>query len=590
MHWTAFALAALLVVTLALFIWGRWRPEIVALCALLVATISTLVPADSAFSGFGHPAVITVAAILVVSQALMSAGLVDLVARPLDRLKSSPVLLLAGLTIAVALLSSFINNVGALALLMPVAVRLARESARPASLFLMPLAFGSLLGGMTTLIGTPPNLIVSGFRATATGEPFRFFDFTPVGAAVAVVGIAFMVLAGRFFVPHRTGSVGGEDLFKVGPYLTEARISAKSPAIGATLHSLGLHNVQIVSIIRDESRITAPSPYRSLRESDLLVMLGESDAIDKFVKEQKLELVGQDDQHKAELLESEEIGLAEAVVAPGSRMIGATAISMRLRTRHGINLIGIAREGRRIKTRLAETRLRAGDVLLLQGSRNEMLAELTDFGCLPLAERPLALEKSHKRWTALAIFAGAILAVISNLLSAPVAFSACAVLMVIAGVITLRQAYNAFEWPVLLLLGAMIPVGLAIESTGLADAIARAAISLSSVAPPWAMLAVVLIVTMMLSDLVNNAAAAVMMCPIAIGVASGLKASSDPFLLAVAIGASCAFLTPIGHQSNLLVMGPGGYKFGDYWRLGLGLEVIIVLVAIPLLMLVWPPL
>lgn len=580
-------LGSSLIAALALFVWGRWRPEVVALALLLGLTIAGVVPMDLVFAGFAHPAVITVGAILVVSGALTRASVVDAVARPLERVKSRPFLLLAGLMISVAALSSVMNNVGALALLMPVAIRLSRDSGRPASMYLMPLAFASLLGGMTTLIGTPPNLIVAGFRAEATGRPFGFFDFAWVGLPVAAAGVVLIALLGRVLVPTRSGAVSSDELFKVGKYLTEAAIPARSPAAGATIRSLAPVDVQVLSIVRDDGRIIAPSPYRPLKEGDQLVMMGESEAIEKFIKEQQLELIGQEGSVEASLIENDESGLAEAVVSAGSRLIGGTAISHRLRQRHGINLIGIAREGARLGPRLAQTRFQAGDVLLVQGDRSDLYGELEELGCLPLADRALGIGMAAKRWTALGVFAGAIALVASGLMGAAVAFLLAALLMVILRVITVRQAYGAVDWPVLLLLAAMIPVGMAIEMTGLADIISAAALSASKVLPAWAMVAILLVATMFLSDLVNNAAAAVMMCPIALGVATGLQVSPDPFLLAVAIGASCAFLTPIGHQSNLLVMGPAGYRFGDYWRLGLALEACIALVAVPLLMIFW---
>lgn len=594
---SALTLSLILASTLALFLWGRFRPELIAIAALLVATIVGVVPVDAAFAGFGHPAVITVAAVLVVSRGLGLAGIVDLVARPLGRVADRPLLLLGGLCATTALLSSSINNVGALALLMPVAIRLARSSGRSPSMYLMPLAFASLLGGMTTLIGTPPNLIVSGFRLEAKGEPFGFFAFTPVGGAIAVAGVLFLVLVGHRLVPERTGTVTAEEAVKVGPYLTEATVPAESPVVGQTLRSIQPREIVVVAIVRDTERLASPAPYRQIAEGDVLVLLGESEAIEAFVKERKLAVVGQDEAAKAEAkevaeaklgseaLESEEIGVVEAVVMPEAAIAGSSASSMRLRERHGLNLLGIAREGRRIRSRLAETRFRAGDVLLLQGPRSELLAELADFGCLPLAEREVTLGREPRHWHALILFLAAIVVTALGWLPAAVAFSSAAVLMIATSVLSVRQAYAALDLPVLLLLAAMLPVGLAIESTGLAATIGQASLALGASTPVWVMLAIVLVATMFLSDLVNNAAAAVMMCPVALSVARGIDAPADPFLLAVAIGASCAFLTPIGHQSNLLVMGPGGYRFGDYWRLGLALEILIAIVAVPILAL-----
>ncbi len=578
---------AALVFTLAMFVWGRLKPEVVALLALVSVTLAGIVPVESAFSGFGHPAVITVAAVLVLSQALTSAGLVQHLTRPLRRLARRPVLLLTGMATCVALLSGFINNVGAMAVFMPIAIGLARESGRSPSMFLMPLAFASLLGGMTTLIGTPPNMIVAGFRAKATGEAFGFFDFTPVGVCVAGAGVVVIALGWRL-IPRRKAQVDSEELFKVGPYLTEAVVGEKSGAAGKTLREIGVRDVQVLAIIRGERRIPAPSAWHTLRPGDLLVMMGEGEAIEKFTSGLGLDMAAKAEDLKADLLETDEIGLAEAVVMPHSRLVGSTAVEMRLRDRHGMNLLGIAREGQHVGMRLGDTRIRAGDVLLVQGARSDLFAELAELGCLPLADRALSLAQARRKWRALAIFVASIVVAAAGWVAPPVAFTAAALLMVLTGVMSLRRAYAAIDWPVLILLAAMLPVGLAIESTGLADLIARVTLALSTVVPPWMVLAAVMIATMFLSDLVNNAAAAVMMCPIALAVAQGLNASPDPFLLSVAIGASCAFLTPIGHQSNLLVMGSGGYRFGDYWRLGLVLELVIVAVGVPALLWFWP--
>lgn len=580
-------LAGILVSTLGLFLWGRWRHDIVALMALVSATLVGLVPFDAAFEGFSHPAVVTVAAILVVSQALAASGAVELATRPVQRLAHRPIALLAGLVITVTVLSAFINNVGALALLMPVTIRLARQSGRSPSFFLMPLAFGSLLGGMTTLIGTPPNLIVSGFRAQSTGEPFGLFDFTPVGGLVALGGVVFLVLWGWRLVPERESRVGSAELMKVGRYLTEAAVPPESSAVGKTLAALELGDVQVLAIVREGTRIPAPGGRRTLRADDLLVLMGESEAIESIVESLKLDFAGPEDEKLAALIENDDMVLVEAVVRPSGPIVDRTARQLSLRTRHGISLVGIARQGARISARLANTRIRAGDVLLVQGARDGLFSELADLGCLPLAEREIALGQRKKRSLALGVFAACIGVIAIGLVPAPIAFVAAALLMVLLGVLPLRHAYAAIDWPVIVLLGSLIPVGLAIESTQLAGLIAQSTIALGSVAPTWVVLAVILVTSMFLSDLVNNAAAAVMMCPIAVAAAKGIGAPTDPFLLAVAIGASCAFLTPVGHQSNLLVMGPGGYRFGDYWRIGLMLEALIVAIAVPLLMLLF---
>jgi len=602
-----YSLSVVLVLTLLLFIQGRWRQDLVAWLMLMVATILGLVEADDVWKGLSHSAVVSVAAVLVLSKSLTSAGVVDWAAKPLERVASRPRLLLAGLTTITAVLSGFINNVGALALLMPVAIRLAKESSKPVSMYLMPLAFASLLGGMTTLIGTPPNLIVAGFRQQTGVRAFSMFDFASVGVIVAFAGVVFLTTIGWRLVPKRGARVSGAELFKIGPYLTEVKVPEKCPLAGKSVGDAASHEVQILSVVRGERRFAAPSAYLRLREGDVLVLMGAGEAIERFAKDKGLEVVQradpQNEQAKKneggergdppappeELAESKEVGLGEAVVRPTSWIIGSFAASLRLRHRFGINLVGVAREGSRREPRLDSTRFQAGDVLLLQGPREDLPARIADLDCLPLAERPLAIGNATKRWRAVAVFSAGIFSVAVGFLPAPVAFVSAAVVMVLVRVIAVREAYDAIEWPVLSLLAAMIPLGLAIETTGLAQLIADRALWIAGFAPVWAVIAAILVVTMFLSDLVNNAAAAVLMCPIALGVAKGLNASADPFLIATAIGASCAFLTPVGHQSTLLVMGPGGYRFGDYWRCGIVLELLIAFVAVPGIMYFWPP-
>jgi len=598
-------LTVLLLAALGLFIWGKWRQDLVAWLALMAAALAGLVAPDQVWLGLAHPAVVSVGAVLVLSGAMANSGVVDWAVRPLGRAAKRPMLLMIALTATVAAVSAFINNVGALALLMPVAIRLARDSGRPASVYLMPLAFASLLGGMTTLIGTPPNLIVAGFRERTGHPPFAMFDFALVGVPVAVAGVVYLVALGWRLVPRRPTRVGSEELVQLAPYLTEATVTAKSTIVGVPTGRAIPKDVQLLSVVRGEDRRPSPSRFFTLREGDVLVMMGSAEAIEAFAKETLLSVAHPAPAEEpadpagrapsavirdaAALVQSKDIGLAEAVVSPTSRLIGGSAASLHLRDRSGVNLLALAREGSRRETRLASARFRAGDVLLLQGLRDELPAIIADLGCLPLAERSLTIGQKSARWRAVAIFGAAIIAVGAGWVPMSVAFVTAAVIMVIARAMTIRQAYEAIDWPILALLAAMIPLGTAIETTGLASHVANAALWAGTFAPPWAIVAILLVATMFLSDLVNNAAAAVMMCPIALGVAHGLGASPDPFLIAVAIGASCAFLTPVGHQSNLLVMGPGGYRFGDYWRCGIILEAIITLVAVPAIMLAWPP-
>ena len=577
-----------LIGTLALFVSGWLRYDLVALLALLAVTLTGVIPQEEAFSGFGHPAVVTVAAVLVVSRGLLNGGTVDLIAQWISRVGDRPMVQILVLTSVVAISSGFMNNVGALALLMPVAIRIARKSGVSASKLLMPLAFGSLLGGMTTLIGTPPNIIIATFRAQTAGTPFRMFDFTPVGLGVALVGIAYLVLIGWRLIPQRESKGSRQDLFEIGAYTTEVRIPEESSLVGKMIREIknGTNvDIVIIALMRGKQRIPAPSAYETFRSDDILVVEADPEDLEELVDSYKLELVGSGSEDS---LDFKDMSIVEAIVTVNSPIVNRTPRSLNLRWRYGVNLLAVARQGTRVKARLSNIRFQAGDVLLLQAHTNTLSDVLSALGCLPLAEREIGLGRSRRLLIPVAIFAAALLAAATGLLSIAVAMVGAAAAMIILGILSLKEAYDSINWPIIILLGAMIPVGTALETSGGAQAIANSLLKIGAELPPAATLTVILVATMFLSDIVNNAAAAVLMAPIAISVAQGLAVAVDPFLMAVAIGASCAFLTPIGHQSNTLVMGPGGYRFGDYWRVGLLLEIIVVLVSVPLLLLFWP--
>ena len=585
-------LFAILGVSLALFAWGRLRYDLVAMLALLAAVILGVVPAEDAFSGFGHPAVITVAAILILSRALRNSSLVDLAVRLLGALGARPTVQVLGLAAITAVFSAFMNNVGALALMLPVALAVAGEARRPASEVLMPISFASLLGGLATLIGTPPNIVIASSRASVTGEPFRMFDFTPVGMSICVVGVLYVALSGWRLLPKRTEAQSTQrPLVAIEDYVTEVRLPAGSGFVGrriSDIENLGQADLSVLALVRGDDRILAPSGFIRLTAGDILILEADAAALQLVLDKAELELVGAADISASDL-RSDRVSLVEAVVVPGSRMEGRTARSMRLQTRFALNLLALARQGEEQHERLGQVRFAPGDVLLLQGERESMPEALAGLGCLPLAGRDLQLRRrvGGSPWSLL-IFLAAIATVVAGLLPPQIAFVAAAIGTIAVGDVNLRELYEAIEWPIIVLLGALIPVGLALETTGGSQTVALPLLQLAGYAPDWVVLAVLMIVTMLLSDIMNNAATAVLMAPIGITVAQGLGASVDPFLMAVAIGASSTFLTPIGHQSNLLVMGPGGYRFGDYWRMGLPLDLLIVLVGVPAILLFWP--
>jgi di/tricarboxylate transporter len=614
---------AILAAMMGLFLWGRFRHDVVALAALLACVISGLVPSEAAFAGFGHPAVITVACVLVLSQGLRTTGAVDWLARsilPRDAGRITTLLALIGLGAA---LSGFMNNVGAMALLMPIAVQLSGKLGLTPGQILMPLAFGTILGGMTTLVGTPPNLIVSGFREEAGLGPFVMFDFAPVGIAVAILGVLFVALVGWRLVPARKSAAGAS--FDTGTYLTEVRVPEKGKAVGLTMRGfedeIKDSGAQIVGLVRNEVRITAPHGARQIHAGDVLVLQADVDALAEALSVFGIELEAQktasdsknekadeasektSNATKAETAieeadkvedaaesgeQDEDIILRELAVLPGATIVGRSAIDLRLRTRYGLNLLAVSREGRQPQARLRKLKLKSGDLLMMQGPAEMMAEFINDTGCVPLGERELRIPDKRMAITAGAILLGAIAIVTLGLLPAPVGFALGVLASMLLRTVPLRKIYTTIDWPIIVLLAALIPVAGAMQTTGAADLLARFLVGTIAQGNPVAALAVVLITTMFLSDVMNNAATAAILCPIAIGISGTLGVNPDSFLMAVAIGASCAFLTPIGHQNNTLILGPGGFRFGDYWRLGILVEVIVVVVSLPLLLIVWP--
>ncbi len=584
-------LFAIILIGLGLFAWGRLRYDLVAVLLLLATVATGVVPTEQAFSGFGHPAVVTVAAVLVLSRALRKSRIVEALSRMLEPATSNTSLHVLAMSGTTAACSAFMNNVGALALMLPVAIRSAKETKRPVSRFLMPLSFGSLLGGLITLIGTPPNIIIANVRAETTGQTFAMFDFAPVGLGLAVVGVLFIALIGWRLLPRRVDAADDtQSRFMLEDYITELRVRSGSRFVGrrlVDLEALGQADMVVVALIRREDRILAPSGFLRLQAEDILVVEADTATLERIAEKAELEVEGSAEV-ETEHLRSERVGLMEAVIVPGSRLEARTAQGMRLHTRYGVNLLGVARQGRAIGERLGQVRFRAGDVLLLQGERAAMQDALTTLGCLPLAQREIGLGRPKSSPVAPLIFGAAIALVVSGFVPVQIAFVAAALALVILQQVTLRELYESIDWSVIVLLGAMIPIGSALETTGGTMVLVGPILTLADQIPLWGVLALLMIVTMLISDVMNNAATAVLMAPIGIAIGEGLGVSIDPFLMAVAVGASSTYLTPIGHQSNLLVMGPGGYKFGDYWRMGLPLDILIVSVAVPLILMVWP--
>lgn len=582
-------LFALFGAVFGLLLWGRFRYDIVAFSALMLGVVLGVVPTEDAFSGFGHPATLVVALVLVVSAGLVRSGAVFLITRTLvdaSRALGAHIALMGAIG---GVLSAFMNNVAALALLMPVDIQTARKAGRPAGLSLMPLSFATILGGMATLIGTPPNIIIASIREDALGAPFAMFDFAPVGGAAALAGLAFVALIGWRLIPQGdTSSTNDADLSQ---YIAELTVPEGNKQIGKRVAELSdaadKSDVAILGLIRDGKRRYGQARNAVLQAGDALVLEATPDALDEF--RSSLDLAVADAKREEALrADGDGVEIIEVVVPEGARINGKTAQSIGLAWRQRTVLLGISRQGKRITKHLRKTVVKTGDILLLLVPRDTG-PDVTDWlGCLPLADRGLAVTENRKVWLAIGLFGAAVAAASVGLLYLPIALGIVVVAYVLTRIVPLNELYDHINWPVVVLLGSMIPLGAALESSGGTELIAGALVSWTGGLPAWAVLTVLMVVTMTLSDVLNNTATTIVAAPVGIQMAQSLDVSPDPFLMAVAVAASSAFLTPIGHKNNTLILGPGGYKFGDYWRMGLPLEVIVVAVSIPVILIVWP--
>ncbi|MEO0329531.1 MAG: SLC13 family permease [Pseudomonadota bacterium] len=573
-----------------MLLWGRWRYDLVAFCALLVALICNIVPTSEAFSGFGHPATIIVALVLIVSRGLQNSGAIDLVTRWLVDAGRGINGHITTMASTGAVLSAFMNNVAALALLMPVDMQAAQKAGRSVRATLMPLSFATILGGLVTLIGTPPNIIIAQYRETVVGEPFQMFDFAPVGVLCATAGILFVALVGWRLVPGHNQKVSANiSPLSLEGYVAELVVSEKSKAVGQQVRDLyddaNEHDLVILGVVRNNRRLKGFSSSLEIRKNDMLVVDATAEDIDRFRGVFSLEYFGEKTTNEKAIGDLE---LTEVLVTPESRIVGNAAIDLRLRARRGVAVLGIARKGRRFSKRVRHEKIRPGDILLLIGPSENLEDSIPWLNVMPLAKRGLQVTQHRRASLAAVIFAVAIGLASFGFLYLAVALAIVVALYVILDLVPIRNVYDYVEWPVIILLGSMIPLGAALEDTGGTQLIAEQIVVLTSGYAPWVILTVLMVVVMTLSDILNNTATAVIGAPVAVDIANRLGVSSDPFLMAVAIAASCAFLTPIGHKNNTLIMGPGGYDFGDYWKMGLPLEILVIGIAVPAIMFFWP--
>ena len=595
------AVIGLILVMFALFAWNKWRYDVVAVIALVaLVALDAILGGETSklveepkrvLEGFGHPAVVTVAAVLIISRALRNSGVVDQISRSVMPFTKNQISHILSLSLVVMVLSAFMNNVGALALMLPVALKTAVDRQRSPTILLLPMAFASILGGMMTMIGTPPNIIIASLRAELTGEPaFGLFDFSPVGGLVAIAGLLFIVLVGWRLIPGKSHKKPGmESLFQINDYITEISTPPGCKWIGKTVaevEKLVGEKMTLFGFIRKDDKVLPPNPDGVIQEGCRYVVKADPVELQALIEEHDLHL-STEMRHRIDSLKEENTGFTEAIVTAGSPLLGRTRTYLRRHSGNTMTLMAVARQNKPIRKQLKEVVFRVGDVLLLHGKTPEMDDTITDLSLLPLAERELKVGTFSRIGLSVAIFAGAIGLSMTGF-PMTIAFLGAVLAYILCGILPLRDIYREVEWPIIVLLGAMIPVSQAFQSTDCTGLIAESIKGLTSELPSWSMITLVMIVTMCLSDIINNAATAFIMAPIAVGISDTLGLQPDPFLMAVAVGASCAFLTPIGHQCNAMILGPGGYRFGDYWRVGLPLEIVIAILGTPLIIQFWP--
>jgi di/tricarboxylate transporter len=583
----AFGLVGLTIVG---FVWGRFRYDLIALAALVIGMVVGVVPTEAAFDGFRNDITIIIAAALVVSAAFSRSGIVELALRrllPLLKTEKSQVPVLTG---AVTLLSMVTKNVGALAIMLPVALSVSRKTGSSPSRLLMPMAFGAMAGGMVTLVGTAPNIIVAGVRQDMLGKPFAMFDYAPVGLGLTAIALGFLAFGYRLLPRDRQGVASLSDSLATNNYTTEVRVPddwAPGKRTVTELVTGAGGAVRILAVIRDGRRIAPPRGNVVVRASDGIVLDGEAEALDEFVRRSGLSLAGEH-RHIPRDAPTEDIRVIEAVVGMNSPLLGQTLAASDLHGQYGINLLGVSRSGYPLTQRLRNARLRQGDIILLQGSENSLPEALGALDLLPLAERSLGLGSVRKRFMPAVVLTVAMLLVGFQIVPVAAAFFGAAVAILVLGGLKMKEAYQALDGPLLVLIAALIPVSAAIQTTGGSDLIANALGGLFQGMPGLAVVGALMVAAMAVTPFLNNAATVLILAPIGATLATRLGFVPDAFLMAVAVGAACDFLTPVGHQCNTLVMGPGGYRFGDYARLGAPLSLLVLLAGPPLILVFWP--
>ena len=578
----------LLTLMVGLFIWGRWRYDAVSLGVLSSFVLFGYIQPEKAFSGFSHPAVITVALVLLISKGLERSGFIAVLGRKLQVYANSEIQFMISITFFAAILSSFMNNIGAMAMLLPITLGICQKMNWNPSKFLIPLSFASILGGMNTKIGTPPNIIISEFRNDYVEEDFGFFDFSLAGVPVSFLGILFIVFIGWRLIKLRPISSENNPLIELEDYLVEMVITKNSKLIEKRALDFRQEldtDTALMGQIDENGKKIEIHGNQKLYEGQVLILKINPDLVADVQQEFGLDIDSEND-----LTSIEDLGGIEAIIIPKSRLIGRKYQYFKRLIGRELSLLGLWRRGLKFRFRLSNEIFKVGDVLLIanRGEKSNISEKLELAGLMPLWQREFDVARDpSKIFIAFGLFTICLLLVIFDYVPIVVSFLICVIGFVSSKLLTGEGVYRHIDWPVVILLAAMIPIGNTLISYGITESVSSYLADLStSVDYVW-LIVLIMIITMFLSDIINNAATAVIMAPLAVSLADKINQPIEPFLMSVAIGASCAFLSPIGHQCNTLVMAPGNYKFGDYWKVGLPLEILIILISVPAIMFYW---
>ncbi|MBE0577581.1 MAG: SLC13 family permease [Desulfuromonadales bacterium] len=581
----------ILLIAIILFATEWIRMDLVSLMVLLALALTGLVSVEEAFSGFSNPAVVTVAAIFVMSAGIANTGVSGKIGEKVLALAGSDERqLIITIMLVAALFSAFINNIGATAMLMPVIVTIAQKTRISPSKLLIPLAFGSLLGGVCTLIGTPPNILMNTLLQDYAGESFTMFDFTPVGVVIVVSGTLYMAFIGRFLLPKRKSGTLTE-VYQVKEYITEVEILNGSPLHGQTISQSGFESefgLKVRAIFRGREKFPFPRRNRKIQQGDTLFLEGDPEAILNLRKKKGLEVVPERDNPPLANLDKEKLIVVEASLTPTSELVGKSLRDVRFAETHGLTVLAIWRQGSPVVRKVDHVTLKFGDVLLIQGPEEKVVHLGKEHEFLLMGGVSPAPYRPRKAPIAVALLLGMVLLAASGILPIMLSATLGVLLMVLTNCLTAKEAYESIDWSIIVLIAGMLPLGVALEKSGAAALLANLLTGGVGSFGPWAVLATLFLVTSLLTETMSHAAAAVLIAPIAFNAATHLGVDPKPFFMAVAISASSCFMTPISHQSNALVMGPGGYKFFDYTKVGAPLNIVIWILATLIIPLLFP--